>query len=163
MSNIKRIRWILGLVAVGLFALQAVVFKTQFPAELLFPQQAFAPYPESALPDFAQALGDQLGLYRFLILGVDTAFILVFGMWVYASFLGRASTGIGAGFAFLPVIADFTENMMIVTRMGIATKGNIAPELLLADPSPTHYVTLVKFALFAISLLAVARLWRRDR
>lgn len=163
MGQIKIIRWISGFAAASLFAAMAFLFQTQIPTDLLLPQQSFTPYAESALPQFAEALGEDLGLYRFLLLWVDTGFISAFSLWVFSNFYGRMPVAFGVVFSAAPALADMTENVMIAARMGIATKGNFAPEVLLADPSPTYYVTMVKFALFAISILAVARLWRRSR
>ena len=161
MRPINVIRWVSGVAAAGLFAVMAVVFLTLFDQSLLLPQKSLAPYSEQDLLLFAQALGPDLGFYRAIVLYVDSSLILAFVVWVFASYAGRGPLVWGAVFAMLPAVADFTENFMILARMGISPLFNVAPDMLLASPSPTYFVTLVKFALFLVSIVAVLRLARR--
>jgi hypothetical protein len=163
MTQIKRIRWVSGLTAAMIFAAMVVILKTCFERDLLFPQQTLTPYPEIALAQFAVDLGDSLALYRNLILYMDSSFLAGFGLWVISSFAGRASMKIAVPLAALTVGTDILENVMITARMGIAPIGNMTEDMLLADPSPTMWVTRLKFTFFAITLLAIALLWSRDR
>jgi hypothetical protein len=49
---------------------------------------------------------------------------------------------------------DFGEDMMLAIRMGLAIKENLDPATLTAEVSEVPWVTLAKYAIFALCLFS---------
>ena len=146
--------------ALGLFLLMVAILQIKIAPNVAFlPQAEFKVYPDSALANLAETLREQGldGIYKTVLLSIDFLFITVFGLWVMLVHMMRSAVAWrfwGVAIAALFMALDFSENMMLAMRLGLATKGNLASTGLTAQISAVHWVTLTKFAVAGICLLS---------
>jgi uncharacterized membrane protein YccF (DUF307 family) len=163
----RKILRVLGYSALLLFAFMAVVLQIWVAPHVDFlPQAQPQSYSDRALMTFAQDLdaASRVGLYKAVVLLADTLFILTFGLWVCVAHI-LCSTApwrwIGLGLAPAFMALDFVENTMLVTRIHLATQGDLAPMTLLAEVSLVHYITILKYTAFALCLISSFMATRR--
>lgn len=150
----------LGFGALGLFLLMVAILQIKIAPNVAFlPQAELRPYPDSALVNLAETLREQglNGTYKTVLLSIDFLFITVFGLWVMLVHMMRSAVSWrfwGVTIAALFMALDFSENMMLAMRLGLATKGNLASTELTAQISAVHWVTLAKYSVGAICLLS---------
>ncbi|MEP5151992.1 hypothetical protein [Planktotalea sp.] len=157
----------LGYLALALFLGMAVVLRFVIGPDVSFtPQAEIGRYSDADLVALGAELREtgQAGLYKFILLGVDFVFITVFGLWVMLVHAIRGLgpvrwVGVALACAFMAL--DYGEDLMLAIRMGLATKGNLDPAVLTNPVSLVHYVTLAKFAVFALCMLSVYFVSRR--
>ena len=129
----------------------------------LQPQSRVLPYSDADLLAFGRAIAERALAYKAIILGLDGAFLVLVFLWLF-TIHSNHGYGVRGGMLSVSVIAvDFAENLMLLARLGLATKGNVEPGNLTAAVSPVYYVTLVKFALFAVAIGSVLHIVRRAR
>jgi hypothetical protein len=157
----------LGYLSLALFLVMAVVLQVKIAPNVSFlPQAELGRYSDADLAGLAQELRDKglAGLYKVILLIVDFAFITVFGLWVILVHTLRSigtSRWVGIALAAGFMALDFGEDLMLAVRMGLATKGNLDAASLTDAVSVVHYVTLAKYAAFALCVFSVFMVSRR--
>lgn len=150
----------LGFGALAIFLVMAIILQLKIAPHVSFlPQAELGAYPDSALVQLSKELSAKGldGLYKSLLLIVDFIFIVTFGLWVMLVHMTRSAVSwrfVGVALAVAFMALDFSEDMMLAVRMGLANSGNLDPAGLVAEISPVHYVTLAKYLFFALCLVS---------
>ncbi|MDG1076461.1 MAG: hypothetical protein P8P65_07385 [Planktotalea sp.] len=160
MKNPLAVLRALGVGALLLFLLMVAILQWKIAPYVAFlPQATLGAYTDSALVE----LGDELRtkgldrLYKAVLLSIDFLFITIFGLWVMLVHMMRSAVSWrfwGVAIAALFMALDFGEDMMLAICMGLVTKGNLDPATLTAEVSAVHWVTLAKYAIFALCLMS---------
>jgi len=167
LKGTRRIQRGLGLAAACVFVAMAAALQIWIAPNISFsPQSSFAPYSDLELLEIAgQLQGKGLAtLYKIILVFVDSIFIVLFGLWVmFAHFrlpnVGWRTVGVILACAFMAL--DFSEDLMLATRLGLANQGNLDPSQMTAAVSPVFYVTLAKVTAFVACLLSTLLANRR--
>lgn len=131
--------------------------------EIVMPQSALAPYTRGDLLNLQAALmmSGLTDLYRLCLMYFDSVFLLGFLGAVWCVSPARRAV---RGTALMFLLADFTENALILKALEQPGSGLLYPPLGVAreqvldglmEPSPIFAVTVTKWGLLLICLLAM--------
>lgn len=143
----------------------AVVLRVKIAPNVTFTPQAYlGRYSEADLGVVVQELQDKglAGTYKLIVMMLDFAFITAFGFWVILSHVLKSAgiwRWVGCAFALCFMALDFSEDVMLLTRLGVL--GAFEPVALSDAISMVHYVTLAKYATFALCISSVFLLSRK--
>lgn len=167
MTGTRHIQRGLGLAAACVFVVMAATLQIWIAPNISFsPQSSFAPYSDLELLEIAGQLQTSglAALYKIILVFVDSLFIVLFGLWVMLAHFRLPNVSwraFGVILACLFMALDFSEDLMLATRLGLATKGNLDPSQMTDAVSTVFHVTLGKFAAFAASLISTLLANRR--